>query len=67
MFYRFEGKGKLVSFGQFPAVSLKMARERRDEAKEQLARGIDPAEYKQQMKKVSANNSANSFEAVARE
>ncbi len=40
--YRFEGKEKLLSFGQYPAVGLKMARERRDEAKEMLAKGIDP-------------------------
>jgi integrase len=65
--YRFEGREKLLSFGQYPAVSLKMARERRDEAKEQLAKGIDPGEMKKEMKKVSATNAANSFEVVARE
>ena len=65
--YRFEGKEKLLSFGQFPAVSLKLAREKRDEAKELLARGVDPGELKKEMKKVSATSSANSFEAVARE
>ncbi|MCC8108178.1 MAG: integrase arm-type DNA-binding domain-containing protein [Planctomycetes bacterium] len=67
MFFRYDGKAKQVAFGQYPAVSLKMARERRDEAKELLARGIDPAAHKQEMKKVSATNAANSFEAVARE
>ena len=33
LFYRFGGKVKLLSFGTSPAVSLKLARERRDEAK----------------------------------
>ena len=46
--YRFEGKQKLLSFGAYPAVSLKDARHRRDEAKELLARGIDPGEEKKQ-------------------
>ena len=30
MAYRFEGKSRLLSFGAYPAVSLKDARERRD-------------------------------------
>ena len=65
--YRFEGREKLLSIGPYPAVSLKMAREKRDEAKELLVRGIDPGEMKKEMKKISAKNAANSFEAVARE
>ncbi|MDR1487594.1 MAG: Arm DNA-binding domain-containing protein, partial [Deltaproteobacteria bacterium] len=36
--------------GPFPAVSLKMAREKRDEAKELLARGVDTGEMKKKMK-----------------
>ncbi|MDR1519041.1 MAG: Arm DNA-binding domain-containing protein, partial [Planctomycetota bacterium] len=67
MFYRFDGKAKVASFGVYPAVGLKLARERRDEAKELLARGIDPAEHKRDMKIFTANAAANSFEAVARE
>ncbi|MDR1535786.1 MAG: tyrosine-type recombinase/integrase [Planctomycetota bacterium] len=67
MVYRFEGREKLLSFGQYPAVSLKRARELRAEAKEQLARGVDPGEMKKEMKKVSAAASANSFEKIARE
>ena len=33
---------KLLSLGVYPAVSLKEARERREEAKEQIAMGITP-------------------------
>ena len=40
--YRFAGKDKGLAFGKYPAVSLKLARERRDQAREQLARGNDP-------------------------
>ena len=44
LFYRINGKEKLLSFGKYPAISLKMARQLRDEAKELIAQGIDPAE-----------------------
>ena len=46
--YRFEGQQKLLSFGAYPAVSLKDARHRRDEANELLARGIDPGDEQTQ-------------------
>lgn len=46
MDYRFEGKRKTLSFGSYPAVGLKDARARHEEAKKQLAAGIDPAAEK---------------------
>lgn len=42
MAYRFKGKQKLLSFGAYPAISLKDARHRRDDARESLAKEIDP-------------------------
>ncbi len=42
MGYSFEGKRKTMSFGKYPAVTLKKARQRKDEARELLADGIDP-------------------------
>ena len=65
--YRFAGKEKLLSFGAYPAVSLKEARERRDEAKKLLSNGVDPGEVKKAQKAASQERAANSFEAVARE
>jgi integrase len=65
--YRFDGKEKRISLGVYPAVSLKEARSRRDEAKEQLARGIDPGALKQAIKAASKAESENSYEVVARE
>jgi Arm DNA-binding domain len=41
--YRFEGKQKLLSLGRYPAVSLKDAWGKRDDARELLAKGIDPS------------------------
>jgi integrase len=40
--YRFQGKQKAISFGQYPTVGLAQAREKRDEAKRMLAAGKDP-------------------------
>ncbi len=65
--YRFEGKEKRLSFGMYPDVSLKQARERREEARMTLARGIDPGLQKKALKAAAANRAANSFEVVARE
>ncbi|WP_123102206.1 tyrosine-type recombinase/integrase [Acidithiobacillus sulfuriphilus] len=63
MSYRFEGKEKTMSFGKYPDVSLAMARERRDEARRQIAEGIDPAARK----KAERQAAENTFEAVGRE
>jgi hypothetical protein len=46
MKYRHDGKARLLSFGTYPAVSLKEARERREETRKQLASGLDPVEEK---------------------
>lgn len=43
MKYRFAGKEKLLALGVYPAVSLKDARQRRDEARQLLAQGGDPS------------------------
>ena len=42
--YLFKGKPKLISLGQYPAVSLALARERHADARRQLAAGVDPSE-----------------------
>ncbi|MBD5805329.1 Prophage CP4-57 integrase [Azoarcus sp. Aa7] len=65
--YRFGGKRKTLSMGVYPDVTLKLARERRDEARRRIADGIDPGEHRKATKKARAEVAANSFEAVARE
>ena len=68
--YRYEGKQKLLSFGAYPAVSLKDARHRREEAKEILAKGLDPSEERKQAKEASLakkREQQETFEFVARE
>ena len=65
--YRIDGKEKRLSLGTYPDVSLKDARERRDEARRLLANGIDPSEHRKAEKAAKAERSKNSFEAIARE
>ena len=70
MAYRFEGKQKLLSFGAYPAISLKDARHLRDKAKELLAKGIDPGDEKKQAKEaqiLKKKEERDTFEFVARE
>jgi len=63
--YRIAGKEKLLSLGTYPAVSLKQARIKRDDAKRLLAAGIDPSATRKAVKIAKAG--AESFEAIARE
>lgn len=48
--YRFGGKEKMLALGKSPEVSLADARARRDEARRQLANGVDPSENKKAVK-----------------
>ena len=65
--YRVDGKEKLLALGSYPEVGLADARDRRDEARKQLAAGIDPAAARKAEKAVRIENAKNSFEAVGRE
>lgn len=64
--YRFEGKEKILAFGSYPEISLADAREKREAARAQVAKGIDPANIKR-AQKLSKDQGENSFEVVARE
>lgn len=65
MAYRFEGKSKLLSFGDYPTISLKDARAKREEAKVLLARGIDPSEQKKAAREERLTAERDSFENIA--
>lgn len=65
--YRYAGKEKLLSIGTYPEVSLKDARERREEARKHIANGDDPSALKQQTKINMRINATNTFKAVADE
>jgi len=51
--------------GAYPAVTLKMARERREAAKQLLAEGIDPSQAKKEDKKEEKAVIENTFQNVA--
>ncbi len=65
--YRYDGKEKRISLGVYPEVSLKRAREKRDEARALLADGIDPGENRKAAKAAKVERASNSFEGIARE
>lgn len=65
--YRYAGKEKRLSLGTYPEISLKAARDRRDEARKLLREGIDPSEHRKQAKHERRTRRDNNFEAIARE
>ena len=65
--YFFAGKAKVLALGVYPGVALADARERRAQARKMLVAGRDPGEAKKEAKRVAMLESANAFEAVARE
>lgn len=67
MKYHFEKKERLLSIGSYPEISLKEARDRKFEARKQLANGIDPITAIREIKRQKAIDNANSFEHIARE
>jgi integrase len=50
--------GNLISFGAYPDVPLKAARDKRDEARKLIAAGRDPSEVRQEAKHATANTFA---------
>lgn len=65
--YRFDAKRKTLALGCYPDVTLSKARERRDEARQHLAGGIDPGAIRKAQKQAAGERRANSFEVIARE
>lgn len=59
-------KAKIKEF-LYPDISLKQARDRRDECRTMVANDIDPSEHRKAKKAAKIENAANSFEVVARE
>ena len=65
--YYWEGMQKRMSFGTYPEVSLKQARERRDEARRLLADNINPCEHRKQQRLEVEIAVKQTFEAVYNE
>ena len=58
MNYRFNGKQKTLSLGEYPLITLAKARELRDEAKKLLLNNADPSLAKQNTKAASQEAAA---------
>ena len=67
MKYRFAKKERLLAFGVYPEVSLKEARQRRDEARELLTKKIDPNHQRRLDQTARVKEALDTFGAVARE
>jgi len=56
-------KEKLLSLGVFPEISLKEAREKRDEYRKKLAHGVDPGENRKAA--INTETAEDSFQVIA--
>jgi len=61
------GKESRISLGSYPGIGLASARRKRDEARQQLAEGLDPAAERRREKLTAAFKAANNFGDVAKE
>ncbi len=64
--YRYAGKEKRLAVGTYPTVTLAMARQARDAAREKLKAGTDPVQAKRDEKLAARIRHDNTFESVAR-
>lgn len=67
MKYRHLGKEKRLAFGVYPDVSLKGAREKRDQARKLIAANKDPSFEKRKEKDTALEVAGNTFKKIARE
>lgn len=65
--YRVNGKEKKLSLGTYPDVSLKLARQRRDDARALISDGVDPSQVKLDEAEAAKEAAANTFGAVGAE
>lgn len=64
--YKFKGRENMLSLGVYPDVTLKDARDRRDEARRLIAQDIDPAQVRKSVQVEKAEDT-ETFERIARE
>src|SRR3546814_6814831 len=56
-----------LALGKYPQVSLKAAREKRDEARKKIAEGVDPGKQRREAKIKAMTEARNTFRLVAAE
>jgi integrase len=65
--YNFFGKRKTLTLGSYPSLTLAEARSRRDEAKRDLAQGLDPSLAKKRQQLEAKAAAGNTFGLIADE
>ena len=65
--YRYGGKEKTLALGVYPEVSLKVARQKHQNARDKLAQGIDPGAVRKVEKLSRQLAAVESFDALAQE
>jgi integrase len=63
--YRFGGVEKLMALGQYPAITLANARERRDDARKLLANNTDPMAERKAAKRAVIVTTEHTFQKIA--
>ena len=67
MTYYYEKKEKVLSFGEYPVISLENARAKRLDTKQLLAQGIDPGAQKKAIKEAQRSEVNDTFQTIAKE
>jgi len=65
--FSWHGKQPRMSLGTYPEITLKDARELRDQARTLVAKGIDPRLQRREEKRAAASEAIKTFEVVANE
>ena len=65
--YRIDGKEKKLALGSYPEVGLKLARARRDAARQSAQAGSDPSIAKREARIAKRIAAANTFAGIAEE
>ncbi|MFL1527895.1 tyrosine-type recombinase/integrase [Pseudomonas sp. O230] len=65
--FSWHGQQPRISLGTYPEISLKDARERRDEARSLIAKGVDPRSQRREEKRAASTGAVKTFEVVANE
>jgi len=65
--YRYAGKEKIYAIGVYPEISLKLARELKDDIRVKLRNGIDPTAERKAIKQQKSLNAENTFKTIALE
>jgi len=65
--YRYLGKERVMAIGVYPEITIQMAKDKKNDARQLLRDGKDPNTEKANKKRTARYNSNNTFSAVAKE